>query len=253
MQAKKLLILTGSYAGKASHTLALCESLADETAGLCRVPVAVEALTAEQWHIDPCTSCSTCFRTGLCPHDGTDRMALLRRKILECDALIVSSPVYVLQVSSAMKMLIDRLALWAHTMPLLGKPCCVVVTTSRSVGETARYMEAVFSWMGCSVLTPLIKFRDIVPKDAPDIEKSQSTLAGRLSEFLDGRGYPPVTEAMRVQYAMQSRLYHRIGKFLDAYPAYLEVMREFELWQAQGYLPYDTAEKALEMLRAVKS
>ncbi len=249
MQSKKLLILVGSHAGSSSHTLALSKSLADQVANACRVSVEVEALTADQWHIEPCISCSSCFRIGCCPGDEKDQMALLRQKIMSCDALIIASPVYVLHVSSAMKLLVDRLALWTHTMPLLGKPCCVVVTTSRSVGETARYLESVFSYMGCSVLTPLlINYRDIVPKDAPDLEQVRMSLTERLSQLLDGLEQPAVTEAMRIQYGRQSRMYRRVGKFLDAYPDYADYMREFALWKAQGYLPYDMVEEALSMM-----
>ena len=49
--------------------------------------------------------------------------------MLKCEVLILACPVYENQVSAQMKALFDRLFVWCHIFPLLGKYSLSAVTT----------------------------------------------------------------------------------------------------------------------------
>lgn len=65
-----------------------------------------------------------------------DDISLLENKILSSDIFIVASPVYLHYMSGDLKMILDRLSWWAHTLRLQGKPV-VVLSTNGSNGETS--------------------------------------------------------------------------------------------------------------------
>jgi len=107
--------------------------------------------------IKPCTGCSACMMNeGICPIQ--DDMQALYGKMLDADAIILGSPTYFMNMSGAVKCLIDRsLALYYRGMgpmfnpdmpflgqrPLAGKPG-VVVTTVAGAGHEKTIAELSF-------------------------------------------------------------------------------------------------------------
>lgn len=101
--------------------------------------------------IKPCTGCLACMMNeGKCCID--DDMTALYDKMLDADAFVFGSPTYYLNVSGAVKNLIDRgIALnyrgigplkdpdmpWEGQRPLAGKPIVILVTAAGGGHEEA--------------------------------------------------------------------------------------------------------------------
>ncbi|MBK1809465.1 flavodoxin family protein [Clostridium sp. YIM B02505] len=117
----------------------------------------VKIITADQLNIKYCRGCCTCFNTGVCPLDSTDDMESIKKYLLEADLIIVSSPVYMHQVSGFMKNVLDRIAYWTHTFHLIGKRIVVCTSTSSSGSEyVISYLKKVMSALGGIVLGEII-------------------------------------------------------------------------------------------------
>lgn len=80
--------------------------------------------------IPMCVGCTNCIMIGedSCPH--RDKVQPIVEKIKECDAVIVGSPVYAMNVSSLLKNFIDHTAYLYHRPQFFTKKGLVVVTTA---------------------------------------------------------------------------------------------------------------------------
>ena len=112
-----------------------------------------EILTGRDLRIDYCLGCENCFDRGICPLDGQDGLAAVKRKMQECDILLFGSPVYTGSMSGLAKSVLDRIGYWTHRFELAGKPTAVLVTTSNNHGrETAEEIRDVFTAAGAAVV-----------------------------------------------------------------------------------------------------
>ncbi len=77
-----------------------------------------------------CVGCMNCIMIGedRCPH--CDKVQPIVEKIKECDALIIASPVYAMNVSALLKNFIDHTAYFYHRPRFFTKKALVVVTTA---------------------------------------------------------------------------------------------------------------------------
>ena len=106
-----------------------------------------EMIDLAEYHVTPCTACEACLLTGTCVF-GDDLPALVTR-MLEADAIIFGSPVYIDNISGQMKVFFDRLADAIHYQVLAGKFGCAVATTYESGGDDAvRYLNHVLNYLG---------------------------------------------------------------------------------------------------------
>lgn len=152
--------------------------------------------------VKPCTGCSECMMyEGKCPLD--DDMQPLYGKLLEADAVILGSPTYYMNVSGAVKCLIDRsLALYYRGVgpqynpdmpfmgqrPLAGKPV-VLVTTVAGAGHE-KTMEIMKLCMGDShrmniigALAEPIGMNDVA--DMPEVMKRAEAAGKKLGSALE--------------------------------------------------------------------
>ncbi len=95
---------------------------------------------------DFCRGCFTCFLKGegACPH--AESVQTIASAIKEADMIVLSSPVYALDVSGAMKALLDHLCyMWVSHRPdpaMFGKVGVVFCTTAGAgLGHTAKTMK----------------------------------------------------------------------------------------------------------------
>lgn len=65
----------------------------------------VRLFSAYELLIDPCRSCGMCSEKWDCPYDDMDT---LLEAMLECDLLVIASPVYYLTFPAPLKAIIDR-------------------------------------------------------------------------------------------------------------------------------------------------
>jgi multimeric flavodoxin WrbA len=78
--------------------------------------IEMELYTARNNVVEECRGCGKCFDEALCPQDQEDSMECIRKKILEADLIVLLSPVYLNNVSGAMKTFLDRIGSWVHTL-----------------------------------------------------------------------------------------------------------------------------------------
>ena len=81
-------------------------------------------------NIPYCKACYTCFTTGeeYCPH--SEKIMPLVEKMFKCDALIITSPVYALNVTALVKNFIDHIAYFYHRPAFFESKAMIIVTTA---------------------------------------------------------------------------------------------------------------------------
>ncbi len=100
---KKILILSGSPRRKGNSDL-LCEEFAK---GALESGHVVEKIFIAEKKISPCLGCYYCTsHGGQCAIK--DDMAELLQKMIDCDVMVLSSPVYFYSICSQLKAVIDR-------------------------------------------------------------------------------------------------------------------------------------------------
>ncbi|RAP52202.1 MAG: hypothetical protein BZ138_03565 [Methanosphaera sp. rholeuAM270] len=99
-------------------------------------------------NIPSCIGCYNCFMDGedTCPHANTIQPIV--NKMKECDGLIITSPVYALNVSGLMKNFIDHLAYFYHRPYFFEDKAMVVVTTAGAAHKkVGKYLdETLRNW-----------------------------------------------------------------------------------------------------------
>lgn len=139
-----------------------------------------ETLFLVDYTIKHCKGCRACMDYGEenCPL--TDDIPLIKAKIKESDAVIFASPVYVGDINSLMKALIDRLAYVCHRQEFYDKSALILATTNAtSLKRTIRTMgAAIYSWgfkligaKGFKTLTSYDSLKTIQQKHFTDISK----------------------------------------------------------------------------------
>lgn len=108
----------------------------------------IEIIHLYDYDIQSCTGCEYCLLKGECVL--CDDVNKLMHKIKESDALILSSPVYIENVSGKLKTFFDRTCVWFHRPELYGKPMLVLATTKGSgLKRTLKYLNrVVIQWGG---------------------------------------------------------------------------------------------------------
>jgi Multimeric flavodoxin WrbA len=101
-------------------------------------------------NISWCKGCRICFNVSesKCPHN--DELLIIKKKMEEADIIIVGSPVYLEDISGAMKNWMDRMAFNCHRPFLIGKPVYVYTTSAAVASKHAitSMKRAIISWGG---------------------------------------------------------------------------------------------------------
>jgi multimeric flavodoxin WrbA len=110
--------------------------------------VEFECLFLKDADLKPCQGCFACIKKGgkFCPLK--DNRTKIEEMIIAADGVIFASPVYVMQVTWLMKVLIDRMAYICHR-PRFFNQKYLAISTTGGVGlkETLNYLEvAAGSW-----------------------------------------------------------------------------------------------------------
>ena len=96
-----------------------------------------------------CTACYNCFTNGenTCPHANI--IQPITEKMMQYDGLIITSPVYVLNVTAHIKNLFDHLAYIYHRPQFFKKHALIIVTTAGTGHKkVANYMDESLQNMG---------------------------------------------------------------------------------------------------------
>lgn len=109
---------------------------------LAQNDVEVEIISLYDYNIQDCIGCEKCIIQDDYIHH--DDMKLLMDKMVSADGIILSSPVYLQQVSGKLKIFIDRTCKWYHRPVLYGKPVlCAATTKGSGLKSTLSYLRSV--------------------------------------------------------------------------------------------------------------
>lgn len=113
--------------------------------------IEVEIINLFDYDIKVCVGCENCLIKGGCIL--TDQTLYIMDKLKSCDGIILTSPVYMENVSGKLKTFIDRTCSWFHRPEIYGKPVLVIATTKGSgLKSTLKYLErVVIQWGGFNV------------------------------------------------------------------------------------------------------
>ena len=182
----KVLFLCGSGRtdGNTARAVGLFREKLEQVCGDAGVALETETVLLGQEELQFCRGCRACFDRGedRCPLK--DGLIPLRDRMLEADALVVASPVYVEDVSGLTKNWIDRMAFFCHRPGLYGK-CAWLITTSasRSTKHSLRTMKVALTTWGAKVcggnrlfLGALSSKEEIAAKYGAALEKAAAAL-----------------------------------------------------------------------------
>ncbi len=246
----EILVLVGSRKGETSNTLQFCMMSLEALQMQCpNTVIQTEILTADKWHIAPCKSCGTCFQKGYCAQETQDGLLQIKEKMLRADLIILASPVYAGTVSGDMKILIDRLSCWLHTMPLIGKNAVVLSTADSNHGEGAvLYLCHIMETMGAVVLCKKNAFTHYGPVLLGDLGSMKPVLEEISTMIKLGMEKPVKPTAVQENYfKMQSGIYKRFHQFGKKYPAFR--IAEEQIWEQQGYFEASSMAELIERKR----
>ncbi len=150
---KKVFAYIGSGYGENSKTLKLLDNIMNNVKNLNREEYTIDIYTPKNSNIKHCISCNKCFKFGKCSIEKNEDMKIIKEKMLEADLIILGSPVYAHNVSGDMKVFLDRISYWMHTMPLAGKIGIILVTSGgNGINYVNNYLYKVMSYLGISVV-----------------------------------------------------------------------------------------------------
>jgi len=178
--------------------------------------------------------CFNCFNKGeeSCPHYSDVHPII--KAIEEADAVIFSSPVYVLEVTGQMKCFFDHMAYryYAHRPhPAMFKKIGVVVSTTGGVGHkgVAKSMQRQFFWWG-GAKSYLLAFRlaatcwdDITEKKRQKILKAVGKTARKI-----------IKTSGKVKHGIKSRFIFSIMKTVQNKYNWCQLDKEH--WKKQGWI-----------------
>lgn len=187
---KKIFAVIGSPNNEKSNTATMIRDFL-ETVRQYNDDVEYEVVTLGDQKIDYCRGCWACMKTGDCVFKN-DALPEIKQKILECDLLIVGSPVYEQLISAQTKTLFDRTFMWIHLIKLMGKPTLTAITTGGDgIWTTEKYMSAVLGMMGC-IMVGHLRGIGKQPGFFPERENCKSKyrpLAEKVANILDGKSH----------------------------------------------------------------
>lgn len=141
----KICIIDGSARKK--NTRKVIEAFKNELSAL--VSVEIFEINAHDLDLPFCKSCYVCFFKGeeSCPHQ--EIIQPIYKEMISSDGVIIASPAYSLQVTAALKNLIDHFSFIIHRPGLANKKG-VVISTTAGAGhkEVAKYLRQILSFWG---------------------------------------------------------------------------------------------------------
>ena len=134
--SKKVLILSGSPRKNGNSDI-LCDEFAR---GAADAGHEVEKIRIAEKKIGYCHACYACRGTGVCAIK--DDMAEIMQKMIDCDAMVLASPVYFYSIDAQLKAVIDRsVARWTEVKD---KEFYYIVTAADGEKEAAETTIACF-------------------------------------------------------------------------------------------------------------
>lgn len=164
-----------------------------------------EIINLRDYKINFCNGCMVCVLKGDC--FIRDDVKLIMNKIVSCDGLVVGTPVYLNNMSGALKSFIDRTCKWFHRTEVAQKPTIIVATTQGSgLKNTMNSIQESFCQWGVALCSKIGRTgRNInEPIELKEIEKFVTLVNN------NGKGYCPSFKEVatyNVQKALGKKLF----------------------------------------------
>jgi multimeric flavodoxin WrbA len=183
-----------------------------------------------------CVGCYQCIFKGehLCPHAAS--VSRIHQAMMEADLIIITSPVYVFDVSGQLKALFDHFGYqWMSHRPnnaMFGKLGLSVVTAAGAgMKSTSKTIVTNLTWWGVKRVYSLnqavmaASYDEIPLKIMAKIEKKTTMMAKRLSRELKAQHSKP---------ALKTRFLFNLMKMAKkGHPEWNELDHQF--WKDSGY------------------
>jgi multimeric flavodoxin WrbA len=177
----KVLAIMGSPRKK-GNTYKITKKLEEKMKQMGNVEF--EYLFLKDVNLHPCTGCFACISKGgnICPIN--DDRTKIEDKIRDADGVILASPVYVMQITWLMKILIDRMAYYCHR-PRFFNQKAIAISTTGGIGlkETLNYLELVASGWGFNFVHKLGIQTPPWPKTSKSYNKDEKKIQDTAKIF----------------------------------------------------------------------
>ncbi|HGQ3221224.1 TPA: flavodoxin family protein [Streptococcus pneumoniae] len=164
------------------------------------------------------------FKKGIDRQSNADDGGVIKKELLESDIIIISSPVYLQNVSVDTKNFIERIGGWSHLFRLAGKFVVTLdVTESNGSDNVSEYLRDIFSYMGGQILHQVSITNSL--KDIAEAQLMEATY--KIEDVLEGKIKYKTTD-------YQERAYQTLKLILENYDSehfekmYWEKKRLFE-------------------------
>lgn len=141
---KKILLINGS--GRKKNTYHLLKSIEEI---LINENFETEIINLYKEKLEFCTGCEVCILKDGCFIN--DKCSEIMKKVIECDGLIIGTPVYLNNMSGILKNFFDRTCSWFHRTPVSQKPTLLLANTQGSgIKKTLNSIkEVMIQWGVC--------------------------------------------------------------------------------------------------------
>jgi len=207
MKKLRVLSVIGSPHDYSSNTRTLIEDFVEEliSAG---INLDHQVISLGKNAVEPCRGCWNCTRDKACPIKD-DKLESIKKAMIECDILILGSPVYTNQVSAQMKALFDRLFTWCHIFPLLGKYSFSAVTTAGDgQKETGAFIEKMLATYGTFSFGTITATGAYTPDFFPQREASRISnrkMARKAAEIISKNELPKQSLWLKKMFTVMKR------------------------------------------------
>ena len=136
--SKKVILIHGSARKK--NTFKVLQDIEQILKGR---GLETEILHLFDYDVKDCTGCEECVQQSGC--SLTDDMPAIMQKLLDSDAIVFGSPVYMGGATSKFKTFADRTNVWIHKTELVGKPALFVATTTATGRKEIRRFFHIYA------------------------------------------------------------------------------------------------------------
>ncbi len=203
----RIVTVSGSPHNTNSNTRALVEDFVEEMAA-AGLDVEHKVYSLKEYNVKPCLGCWNCTKKKPCPLNG-DGLEEIKKAMIECDMLILASPVYTNQVTAQMKAFFDRLFTWCHIFPLLGKYSLAAVTTGNDgIKPTADFMQKMLATYGTASFGTISSIGGFTPGFFPLRDKAREKnkkLAAKIAGTIKAGSYPATSAVQKRMFSVMFR------------------------------------------------
>ena len=178
----------------------------------------------------------------------TEDLRELQDKILSCDIFIIGSPVYVHSMSADLKLIIENLSWWAHTLRLQGKPTVVLSTCGSNGFDTViKPLSEVITFMGGNIIATANASQ--VPNQIDDeawLSEVSGVIADRIQNF-SRIGAKSNDFLERVFQGSKANILYQKSAQIEQKIDIAE-FGELKFWEDTGMINFDSFGKYLEAI-----